>query len=93
MERRSTRNSSLRDRERSDSLAVRRGAAKGGRREESSESNATDETDISSEGSVSLLGDPSLTVIVNINKNVRVTEKRVSEALTKKNLTPLPDIT
>ena len=102
MKRRSTRNTSVRDRERSASLARSRSGSSDtaltgsettpGRREVSTDSSNTDETDISTDCPVLLPDEATDTIIVSLHKNNKVTEKRVVDILTKNEVTPPPNI-
>ena len=107
MERRSTRNCSVRDRERSASLATTRsgssdvGPAERKRkprpgiqeaglvesREGSTDTNLTDETDLSSDRSTPIPEDATNAIVVSVAKKTKISEKIVVDTLTKKNLT------
>ena len=102
MERRSTRNCSVRDRERSVSLAASRAGSTEGAskernkktkqgtqesREGSTDTNLTDETDLSSDRSTPTPEDATNTIVVSVAKKTKISEKLIVDALTKKSLT------
>ena len=113
MERRSTRNSSVRDRERSATLATtkagpvdvplkerkrkpRQGIQQDAgvvepreSREGSSDTNLTDETDLSSDRSTPIPEEATNQIVVSVAKKTKISEKTVVDALSKKDV-PLP---
>ena len=113
MERRSTRNSSVRDRERSATLATTKagpvdvslkerkrkprqgiqqdaGVAESREsREGSSDTNLTDETDLSSDRSTPIPEEATNQIVVSVAKKTKISEKTVVDALSKKDV-PLP---
>ena len=113
MERRSTRNSSVRDRERSATLATTKagpvdvplkerkrkprqgiqqdaGVAEPREdREGSSDTNLTDETDLSSDRSTPIPEEATNQIVVSVAKKTKISEKTVVDALSKKDV-PLP---